>query len=139
MFILYPPKGLESFGVSTKNSIIMLYLCFRYLISTLTIDACIWQFACCRFKLLSYATTFYLSFEATISHRKMVLLFNRNKLFGGRTQSDYTETTIPSYSFMLFYGRGYCVSSQKFKIIESVRKTCHIIISKPFFIFFKGL
>ena len=47
---------------------------FRYLISTLTIDACIWQFACCRFKLLSYATTFYLSFKATIGRFHLHLL-----------------------------------------------------------------
>ena len=32
-----------------------------------------------------------------------LLLFNRNKLFGGWTQSDDTETTIPRYHFMYFY------------------------------------
>ena len=32
-----------------------------------------------------------------------LLLFNRNKLFCGWTQSNNTETIIPRYNFMVFY------------------------------------
>ena len=38
-----------------------------------------------------------------ITYWKMVLLFNRNKLFFGWTHSYNNETTIPRYSFMLYY------------------------------------
>ena len=45
----------------------------------------------------------YTNFFVNAATLEDLLLFNRNKLFFGWTQSDNTKTTIPRCSFMFFY------------------------------------